>query len=203
MSKKPKSGAAIRGKAPKLFVDPENPSPIDNLAITNTLRARYKLFAEEYAANGRDGKKAALAAGYAESSAVKEAKRILNIPEVAEHVENLVNERLERVRADGDKALSEMNFLATANIADVVDLKTGAIKNDVDPGLMRAVQKIRVKTIEKDGFLTTEHEVTMNDKIRAADAVMRATGMYDKDKLKIEGNPFEINLMVKTPDDAE
>lgn len=137
---------------------------------------RERLFVEAYLANGRNGTKAAIAAGYAATSAKRQAVRMMARPTV----KAMLGERMQAV-VEALRVSVERNLLERARLAyyDIGELAKAGIKGPEDiaklPEDLRRV--ITGWKWDKDGRFTLEFA----DKHAHLTALDKHLGVYDKD----------------------
>ncbi|WP_027859244.1 terminase small subunit [Marinobacterium jannaschii] len=68
-----------------------------------------------------NGTQAAIRAGFAEKSAVKQASELLQKSEISQRIAELIEERSERTGIDADWVLTRLQDIADADIADVLE----------------------------------------------------------------------------------
>jgi phage terminase small subunit len=114
---------------------------------------RYDRFAREYLID-MNGTRAALAAGYKESSASAQASMLLKNRKVQALLNKYRSERAQRLEVKADKVLEEISRLAFANMQDYTRVQDGKPVLDLS-GISRdqfaAVQEIREDTTGGSG----------------------------------------------------
>lgn len=80
------------------------------------LTPKQALFVSEYLANGLEGKKAAISAGYSIKTADSQASQLLSNPKVAAEIAKRHGKRLGKLEITADKVLQELAKLAFFDI---------------------------------------------------------------------------------------
>lgn len=91
------------------------------------LTPRQALFVEEYLKD-LNAKQAAIRAGYAERGAEVRGSELLSNRKVAEAVSKAKEQRSKRTQIDSDSLLSHLDAESSADLADLYDETTGALK---------------------------------------------------------------------------
>lgn len=84
--------------------------------MSSELTPKQILFVSEYLANGLEGKKAALSAGYSPKTADSQASQLLSNPKVSAEIAKRQGKRLEKLEITADKVLQELAKLAFFDI---------------------------------------------------------------------------------------
>lgn len=92
-----------------------------NPSRKDTLNPRQEQFAENYATNGGNTRKAAIDAGYAESTANVDAYRLLDNPRVQERIEQRRLEARQRANVHTDEITGTLVQIASVSMADLLD----------------------------------------------------------------------------------
>ena len=92
--------------------------------MANGLTAKQKAFVREYASNGYNGTKAAIAAGYSEKTAEVKACQLLAIPEV----QQAIAEEKARLRADAVADREERQRTLTEIMRDKSEYTSNRLK---------------------------------------------------------------------------
>ena len=123
---------------------------------------------------------AALRAGYAHSTARNAASWIdANHPEkpkVREAVEKRMAERSKRTGINADRVLVELARIGFANVTDVVDAQTGAIKTGASREDTAAITSTKCRRDAE----SAEWEVKLTDKVRALELIGKHLGMWQE-----------------------
>lgn len=117
------------------------------------LTPKQQRFVEEYLID-LNATQAALRAGYSERTAYSIGQENLNKPEISAEIDKLMKSRSERTKVDADWLLSRLASEADADVADLYDEATGALKPVRQwPLIFRQglVAGIDVNQIEVDG----------------------------------------------------
>lgn len=152
---------------------------------------RRKRFAQEYVVD-LNGKRAAIAAGYAPASAEVQASQLLTDPKVRQWVDALMAERASKLGLKAEQVVERIKTSAFSNMADYVD-DDGNLKpiTSLPRHISAAIQKIKVDEYAGgtgDGKRRQVIRTTLelNDQLKAQDMLMRHLGAYN-DKLKVTG----------------
>lgn len=153
--------------------------------MARQLNKKQKRFVEEYLID-LNATQAAIRAGYKKSEYTDtNANKLLENTRVAEEIEKAMAERSRRTGINQDRVLQEIAKLAFVNIADVVDVKTGAVKAGATKDDLACIQSIKYKTSETSNGFSVEREVKIADKKANLELLGRHLGMW-KDKVEIE-----------------
>lgn len=98
---------------------------------TDQEAARRRAFFDEWIANGRQGKKAALAVGIADGSAAQRASEWLKLPEFVEELARIDAKARAKSEITVEKQLERLNHIAGCDIAGIFD-EHGAMKHPKD-----------------------------------------------------------------------
>ncbi len=134
---------------------------------------KQKRFAEEYLID-LNATQAAIRAGYKPDTAGAIGSENLKKPEIKSAIDKAMAERSRRTGINQDRILRELARIGFAKITDVVDRKTGEIKDDASDDDLACVQSIKVKP----GEFGTEREVKMYDKKSALVEMGKHLGMF-------------------------
>lgn len=144
---------------------------------------KQKLFVEEYLID-LNATQAAIRAGYSVDSAKEIGCENLTKPNIQEAVAKAMAERSKRTGVSQDRVIQELAKLAFINIADVVDLETGLIKESATAEDLACIQSIKIKPTE----FGEEREIKFYDKKGSLESLGKHLGMYD--------NKLNVNLNV-------
>ncbi|QJP14814.1 terminase small subunit [Starkeya sp. ORNL1] len=167
--------------------------------MTNrNLTPKRRAFIDEYLVD-RNGKQAAIRAGYSPNAAEQTASVLLRNHKVSSAIEAQISERSLRTRVDADRTLTE---LARIGFSDVRKLFThdGKLKklHELDADTAGAVASVKVVTRSLgDGEVEYVHEIKMWDKNTALDKIAKHLGLLSE-KLILRGqveNPLTALIM--------
>lgn len=159
-------------------------------------------FVDAYIANGGDGKRAAMAAGYAENSASVTASKLMGDPRVRMRVE--AGRERQHGRVEGatgleitpERVLTELAYIGYADPLEAFDAQNNprSLKDMPEP-LRRAISKIKVR-VDPEGARTTE--LTFWEKPKALEMLGRRLAIF-KDRLEVAGEGGEpLQIVVQT-----
>lgn len=146
---------------------------------------KQKLFIEEYLID-LNATQAAIRAGYSPDTAYSIGQENLKKPEIKARIDKAMAKRSRRTGVSADRVLMELAKIGFANIDDLVDLKTGQIKDEASQDDLSCIQSVKVKLTEWG----TEREVKMYDKKSALVDLGRHLGMF-KDRVELSGMKAE------------
>lgn len=143
--------------------------------------AKQQRFCEEYLID-LNATRAAIRAGYSPRSARTDGPRLLENADVRARIDEEMALRSRRTGVSADRVVRELARVAFVRASDVIDAKTGGLRDDASKDDLAAVAGMRVK----DGGEFTEREVRMCDKVRALELLGKHLGMFT-DNVQIEG----------------
>lgn len=146
---------------------------------------KQRLFIEEYLID-LNATQAAIRAGYSPDTAYSIGQENLKKPEIKARIDKAMAERSRRTGVSADRVLMELAKIGFANIDDLVDLKTGQIKDEASQDDLSCIQSVKVKPTEWG----TEREIKMYDKKSALVDLGRHLGMF-KDRVELSGMEAE------------
>ena len=144
---------------------------------------KQKLFVEEYLID-LNATQAAIRSGYSVDSAKEIGCENLTKPNIQEAIAKAMAERSKRTGISQDRVVQELAKLAFINIADVVDLETGKVKETATEEDLACIQSIKIKPTE----FGEEREIKFYDKKGSLESLGKHLGMYD--------NKLNVNLNV-------
>lgn len=158
------------------------------------LSAKQQRFVEEYLID-LNATQAAIRAGYKKSEYTDtNANKLLENTRIAEAVEQAMAERSKRTGISQDRVLLEIAKMAFVNIDDVVDVKTGAVKNGAAREDLACIQSIKYKRTDSMNGITVEREVKIADKKANLELLGRHLGMF-KDKVEMDVD-MDLNIHI-------
>ena len=161
---------------------------------------RDMAFADEYMID-LDAKNAAIRAGYKPSTA-REAYKWIDAndpakPRLRELIEQKLAERSRRTGITADRIIREIANGAFADISDIVDLRTGRVRDDISRADTCAIASVKIK---KSAYSdNVEIEIRMTDRNKALELLGKHQGMFEE-KLNIHG-PVPV-IMDDSEDDC-
>lgn len=134
---------------------------------------KQKRFIEEYLID-LNATQAAIRAGYKPGTAYSIGSENLKKPEIKAGIDKAMAERSKRTGINQDRILLELARIGFAKITDVVDPKTGKIKEGALEDDLACIQSIKIKP----GEFGTEREIKMYDKKSALVDLGKHLGMF-------------------------
>ena len=165
--------------------------------MADTLTPKQEMFCKEYLID-LNATQAAIRAGYSEKTARSVGQENLTKPDIQERVQQLMEERSNRVQLEADEVMWELKNILQADLANYIEINedTGAIRargfDDMPEGASRAIQSIeedRIIREDNDGKQTTVHDkfkFRLYNKERMIELAMKHLGMLN-DKLELSG----------------
>ena len=127
--------------------------------------------------------RAAIRAGYPPLAAAQQASEILKLPKVAARVAEIQAEKSRRIGLTTDRVLQEIARLALVDPTDIIDDATGRVSAGAAADDRAAIQSIKVKRyFDRSGQEVTEHEIRLNDKVKALELLCKAMGITEQAK---------------------
>lgn len=148
---------------------------------------KQKRFVEEYLID-LNATQAAIRAGYSPDSAGQIGEQNLKKLEISNAISKAMAERSKRTGINADRVILELAKIALANMADVVDTDTAAVKPGASSYDTAAIQSVKVKKSSSNSGTMIEREVRMMDKLKALELLGKHLGMYQNN----------INVSVET-----
>jgi phage terminase small subunit len=142
-------------------------------------------FVEEYMID-LNATQAAIRAGYSPRSASAQGAENLTKPYIAAEIARRQAEQSKRTGINTDRVLLELAKIGFANIADVVNLDEGTVREGSSRDDTAAVQSVKVKRIPTDSGDIVEREIKMYDKTKALVELGKHVGLFDS-KIKLNG----------------
>lgn len=162
------------------------------------LNRKQQLFVDEYLID-LNATQAAIRAGYSVASARDIGCENLTKPNIQEAIAKAMAERSRRTGINQDRVVEELAKLAFVNIADVVDVKTGAVREDASKEDLACIQSIKYKTTESLNGTSVEREVKIADKKGNLELLGRHLGMWN-DKIDLN---VSLPVVISGEDDLE
>jgi phage terminase small subunit len=168
-----------------------------------TLTAKQERFVAEYLVD-LNATQAAIRAGYSEKTANRIGAQLLAKPLVAEAVAKAQAERAERTRIDSDWVLTRLAEEAEADIADLYDPDTGALRPVHEwPAIWRKglIAGLDVEEIREEGAVVgLVRKLKLSDRVKRIELIGKHVSVQAfKEQVEHTGG---ISLTV-SPEDAE
>ena len=127
--------------------------------------------------------RAAIRAGYSPKSANQQAPELFAKPSIAARVAEIQAEKSRRIGLTTDRVLQEIARLALVDPTDIIDDDTGMVSAGAGADDRAAIQSIKVKRyFDRSGQEVTEHEIRLNDKVKALELLCKAMGITEQAK---------------------
>lgn len=155
------------------------------------LRDKERIFVREYLKD-MSGRRAAIAAGYAETSADYTARDMLANPRIQAVIEKHLGARFAKLELEADDVIRELKCLAFVDPAEIVG-EDGAPKElqDIRPNVRRAIASVKHQ-LSADGVT---REVKLCDKLGALTTLAKYFGLL-QDKLEHSGEVKTVNIAI-------
>lgn len=151
-----------------------------------------ELFCREYVVD-RNGKRAAIAAGYSARTAAQKASTMLNEPAVQERIRQLTKRQLDKADITAERVMLELARLAFADIRKLYDDQGTLIPVDqLDDDTAATIAGLEVEIKTERGAGEASEVITRTAKIRRSDKVA-ALGVLAR-HFKIVGNEMDETL---------
>ena len=103
---------------------------------------------------------------------LKRHDEIMAKPMARKKFKSMVDEAVSEMQQSSSASLRRLMNIQSANMADFINLKTGAIRDDIEPRYLDAI-----KAISYDKETGAVKEIILNDKLRAIETSLKFTGM--------------------------
>jgi phage terminase small subunit len=158
------------------------------------LTEKMKRFAEEYIVD-LNATQAAIRAGYSEKTAAEIGRQNLIKLEIAEYIQQLMDERANRTQITADRVLQEYAKIGFSNITDYLKVEERIGLTDDGPQTYKVVDIFETDRIDRSKLdAVAEIKQTkegialkLHDKKGALDSIARHLGMFN-DKTTVEMN---------------
>lgn len=147
-----------------------------DIDYASMLEPRQRRLVQEYLID-YNATQAAIRSGYPPHNAGKVADKILNIPHVAACLAQAEAERSRRTGLNAELVDLEIGRLMRINPTDVIDLKTGRVREDASPDDLAAIQSIKVKQTPSKSGMIMEYEVRLTPKEKMIELAARRQGL--------------------------
>jgi len=161
------------------------------------MTTKQKIFIEAYLANGYNGSRAALKAGYSEKTAREIARENLTKPDIKEEIQNRVTEELKSIGVNTKAVIEQVANLAFSDIRKLFD-KNGNFKSieKIDKRTAVAISGIKFTTKRsKQGEYEDVTDIRFSDKKGALETLCKHLGLFH-DKNQIDPEENKINITV-------
>ncbi len=141
-----------------------------------SLNPKQERFIKEYLRD-LNATQAYIRAGYSPKGAEASACKLLRNPKVRARVDIEIAKASARTGVTPDRVLRELARIAFANLDNVIDLKTGAMRPSATKEDKAAVTMARIKRKKYEDEEETELEVRMGEKTKALEVLAKHLGM--------------------------
>ena len=151
------------------------------------LTLKQREFCVNYVAT-KDAEKAALLAGYSQKQVCRESQRLLKMPKIAAEIAQMEARQAVRFELEAEPILREQAALAFASVEPFLviepDQDVSIDLSKATPEQLKTLKSVKTTTnerLDKDGEVigrTTRVEVTLWDKQKALETLMRHLGMF-------------------------
>jgi phage terminase small subunit len=162
------------------------------------LTAKQQRFVDEYLID-LNATQAAIRSGYSVKTANEQGARLLANVSVQEAIAKEMAERSKRTGINQDRVVLELAKMAFVNIDDVVDIKTGAVKENASKDDLACIQSIKYKKSEGINGTSVEREVKIADKKSTLELLGKHLGMWN-DKFNLT---VSVPVVISGEDDLE
>lgn len=126
--------------------------------------------------------RAAIRAGYSPKSANQQATKLFASASISARVAEIHAERARRTGLTADRVLQEIARCALVDPTEIIDEATGKVAEGAGAD-RTAIQSIKVKRyFDRSGQEVTEHEIRLNDKVKALELLCKAMGITEQAK---------------------
>lgn len=147
------------------------------MAAKRGLLARYKAFADEYLRNGGNAYRAALAAGYRETTAHAKSYQLLEREDVAAYID-MRRQQMAKRAVTPERVLLELAAIGFADVTDYVTIANGKVQvADTDQMDSTARRALSVIKESRDGV-----EIRLADKVKALELMGKNLGLFERGK---------------------
>lgn len=128
----------------------------------------------------------------------KRHDEIMRKPMARKLLKKIVDQAVQDMEQSSAASLRKLMNIQNANLGDFVDLKTGKIRDDIEPEYLDAI-----KSIKYDAETGAVTQIVLQDKLKAIETSLKFTGMLNK-KVDVNVN-LSITEQLKSNevDDAE
>jgi len=164
-----------------------------------TLTAQQMLFIHEYFTD-MNATKAAIRAGYAESSAYSYGSALLDRPAVKSEMNRIIEARIKSKAIYQERFLRELEAVAFSDLCDAIEFcpHTGKIKmkdiETLEPAVKKAIQT-HSETITEFGGTTT---LKLHDKLKAMEMLQKYLKLFEESSEDGSSKSSELEQLRKT-----
>ena len=162
------------------------------------MTAKQQRFCDEYLID-LNATQAAIRAGYSVDSAKEIGCENLSKPNIQSAIAKAMAERSKRTGVNQDRVVLELAKMAFVNIDDVVDVKTGSVKENASKDDLACIQSIKYKKSDGVNGTSVEREVKITDKKSALELLGKHLGMWN-DKIDVS---VALPVVISGEDDLE
>lgn len=156
--------------------------------VRTKLNAKQQVFIREYLVD-KNGKRAAIRAGYSAKTAESMASRLLRNAKVQAELQTALDEQLERVEVRADEVLRELLRLAMIDTSRAYDAEGRLLHpKDMPEDVRRAVSSFQVEALlaGRGTEIGTTTKVKFWDKPRALELLAKHLGLL-KERMEVTG----------------
>jgi phage terminase small subunit len=154
---------------------------------------RYEAFAREYVVD-LNGKRAAIAAGYAEASAEVKASQLLRIAKCRALINALLSKRASKLEVKAEHVVEEISRLAFSNLHDYIridgdgqaDIDLSALTRDQAAAISEFIVDTTGGTGDGERRKVLRTKIKLVDKTKNLELLCRHLGMLN-DRLQVTG----------------
>jgi phage terminase small subunit len=162
-----------------------------------TTNLRQELFAKEYSCD-LNATRAAIAAGYSESTAAEIGSKLLRNSKVKRLIDRILSKRATKLEISGEKILERFESLAEGNVADFISIgEEGAPRIDVankSRAELFCVQKISTDTYVigagNNKRVVTTIRLDLADRLKANESLAKYKKLF-ADQVEVTINPIK------------
>lgn len=116
-------------------------------------------------------------------------------PNIQEKVNKALAERSKRTGVTADRVIQELAKIAFFNANDVINFKTGEVKENASKEDLAVIQSVKVKEMSGEKTDSIEREVKLADKQRALELLGKHLGMFSNDINVNMKNAIQVELV--------
>lgn len=115
-------------------------------------------------------------------------------PNIKEKIDKALAERSKRTGISADRVIEELAKIAFVNANDVIDFKTGGVKEDAREEDLAVIQSIKVKEMSGEKADSTERETKLADKQKALELLGKHLGLFNDVNVNMK-NAVQVELV--------
>lgn len=119
----------------------------------------------------------------------------LTKPNIKEKIDKALAERSKRTGVSADRVIEELAKIAFVNANDVIDFRTGGVKEDASKEDLAVIQSIKVKEMSGEKADSIERETKLADKQKALELLGKHLGMFSNDVNVNMKNAVQVELI--------